>query len=129
MLCPSAHDIDAGCFNTSVAEDIRELCNILIRIIKGSGEQLSQIMGINLFRVDLCFFAQVFHLQPYAASVQWVATAGDENWAGTNSPPLGILQQALAQLGGDKYNTVFILAADLHRAGLVQGFHCKVGQL
>ena len=44
MLGAGGHDIDAGSIDTAVAQNVRQLGDVLFDSIKGPGEQFSQIM-------------------------------------------------------------------------------------
>ena len=46
------HNIDPCGINAAVSQNIRQLCNVLLDAIKGSGKELAQIVGKNLGRVD-----------------------------------------------------------------------------
>ena len=48
----SGHDIDAGGVNAAVAENIRQLGNILLDTVKGPGKELPQIVGKYLTFLD-----------------------------------------------------------------------------
>ena len=47
VFCSGGHDIDPGGIDTAVTKNISQLCNVLFNTIKGSGEELSEIMRKN----------------------------------------------------------------------------------
>ena len=48
MFGAGGHNIDPGCINAAVTQDIRQLCNILLNAVESTGKELPQIVGKDL---------------------------------------------------------------------------------
>ena len=70
MFGAGGHNIDPGCINAAVTQDIRQLCNILLNAVESTGKELPQIVGKDLGRIYIRRMTQPFHLRPYIAAVQ-----------------------------------------------------------
>ena len=57
MLRAAGDKIDAGGFDGTVPQHIRQLCNILARPVKRRGEQMAQIVGEHLGRLHACLLS------------------------------------------------------------------------
>ena len=57
VLGSGGHDIDSGGVDAAVSQNIRQLRNVLLDAIKGSGKELAQIVGKNLGRIDAGYLA------------------------------------------------------------------------
>ena len=64
MLESCGGDINPCGVDTGMPENIGQLGDILFDAVKGSGEQMAQVMGEDLLRRDLCLLAKCFHLPP-----------------------------------------------------------------
>ena len=69
MLHTCGHDIDPGGVDAAVAQDIRQLGDILFDAVKGPGKKLPQIVGEYFGCLYLSFFAKLLHLSPDAGAV------------------------------------------------------------
>ena len=49
VLAAGGNDIDSGCVDAAVAENVRQLCNVLFNAVKGAGEQVRRLCGNTLF--------------------------------------------------------------------------------
>ena len=78
MLCARRNDIDTGRIDACVSEYIRELGNILLYSVEGTGEQVAQIMREDLARRDVCLLAQSLHLLPDAISADRLSASRNE---------------------------------------------------
>ena len=65
VLLAGRHDINARGVDAAVAQDIGQLRNVFLKAIKGSGEQLAQIVGKHFTSLHLSFVAEPLHLCPY----------------------------------------------------------------
>ena len=75
------NDIYAGRVYICVTKNIGKLGDILFQTIKGTGEQMSQIVREYLAWTDLCRFAQRFHISPYIYSAHGFAASCEKDWA------------------------------------------------
>ena len=64
MLAPGSHNIDPCCVDIAVAQNIRQLGNILFNAIKGSGKQLAQVMVEHLAGLNHGLLTEGLHLRP-----------------------------------------------------------------
>ena len=78
------HDIDSGGVHAAVAQNVRQLGNVLFQTIEGSGEQLAQIVGKHLAGLHPGFFAQSLHLRPNIAPVQRLSVSGNKDCSTTS---------------------------------------------
>ena len=79
------HNIDSGGVDAAVAQNIRQLGNVLFNTIKGSGKQLAKIMRKHLACLYMCLFAERLHLCPNTASIQRLSIPGCKNHAGMDA--------------------------------------------
>lgn len=80
VLQTGGHDIDAGGFNTAVAQDVRQLGDVLFDAIKGPGEELAQIVGKHFGWIYSGNCAELFHLRPNITSVKGSAGSGNKDY-------------------------------------------------
>jgi len=64
MFRAGGNDINAGCVDTAVPENIGKLGDVLLNTVKHSCKQVPKIMRKHFVRVYICFFAQCFHFSP-----------------------------------------------------------------
>ena len=69
MLVPGGDQINPGGVDIRVPEDVRQLRQILLHLVKGPGEQVAKIVGENLSGCDLRLFAEALHFFPNVASI------------------------------------------------------------
>ena len=112
MFQAGGHDIDSGGVDAAVAQNVRQLGNVLFQTIEGSGEQLAQIVGEHLAGLHPGFFTKSFHLCPNIASIQRLSVSGDKNRAGVDAVFLCVGQQETTQLAGQQNGSGLSLAAD-----------------
>ena len=128
MFRAGGHDIDSGGVDAAVAQDIRQLGDVLLNAVKSAGKQLAQIVWKYLAGFDVGGLAEGFHLRPDIASVERFPASRDEDRTGGDAAFLCIIQQQLSQLAGEQDRPRFALAAhrdfpSLHR------LHCEEPQL
>ena len=70
VLDPGSHNINSGCVNIAVSQNICQFSNIFFDIIKCSREQFAQIVRKNLAWIYASPFAKSFHLCPYRSSIE-----------------------------------------------------------
>ena len=92
MFGAGGHDIDPGGIDAAVAQDICQLCNILLNAIEGPGKKFAQVVGKDLGGIDLCRMAQPFHLRPNVASIQGGAVPGNEDSTALDTAFLRVIQ-------------------------------------
>ena len=63
------NDINSCCVNTAVTQNVGKLCNIFFNTVKCACKQVAKIMRKYLLRIDICIFAQGFHLSPNVRAV------------------------------------------------------------
>ena len=90
VFCACGHDIDACGVDTAVAQDVRQLCDILLNAIESPGKELAQIVGEYLAFLDACGLAQLLHLPPDAAAVQGFSAFAKKNRTGMDAPLLRV---------------------------------------
>ena len=81
MLRTGGHDIDSRGIDAAVAQNIRQLGDVLFDTVECPGKQLAQIMGKNFGCRYSGLSAKLLHLPPDAAPVQWLAILSTENHA------------------------------------------------
>ena len=79
MLVAGGDDINARGVDTAVAEDVRELCDVLLQPVKRASEQMAQIMRKHLVGVDVRVLTQRLHLPPDIRTADRLAAAGDKD--------------------------------------------------
>ena len=94
-----------------MAENIRKLGNILFDSVKHTGEQVAQVMGKYLLRVDTRFLTQGFHLSPDICPIDGLARAGYENYSAFDFLLRCIAEQFLSQHLYKKHRPGFRLTA------------------
>ena len=118
MLEAARDDVDARRIDTAVSQDIREPRDVFLYAVKGSGEQVPQIVREHLAGVDAGFLAEALHLPPDIRSVHQLACLGNENRSLFNVPLSRILQKLSLQLLHDKNPARLALAGDDRLAAL-----------
>ena len=109
MFCAGCHNIDPGGVDAAVAQDVCQLGDVPFDAIKGSGEQLAQIVGKHLAGFHLRLFAEHFHPRPDTAPTQRLSVPGCEDHAGTNAVFLCIRQQSPRSFPGIRIVRIFPL--------------------
>lgn len=79
MLTAGGDDINACCFYTTVTKNIGKLGNVSFNSVEHPCKQMPKVMRKHLFRIYLCFKAEIFHFPPDIRPTHWLACAGDEN--------------------------------------------------
>ena len=91
------HQVDAGGFNAGMAQDVRQLCNVLVDPVINRGKQMPEIMGKYLGGLHIGFLTEPLHLRPDLASPHGLSASGEKNLAGGDFLFPGVLQQPTAQ--------------------------------
>ena len=110
MFRAGRHDINTGCINAAMPQNIRQLRNILFNSIECTGKELAKIVREHLAGIDPGFLAQGFHLRPDTASIQRFSVSGEKDHAGADFLFFGILQQQFSQLTGNQNGSALALA-------------------
>ena len=92
------HQVDAGGFNAGMAQDVRQLCNVLVDPVINRGKQMPEIMGKYLGGLHIGFLAEPLHLRPELASPHGLSAFGEENLTRGNFLLFRVFQQPPAQL-------------------------------
>ena len=82
MLEAARDDVDARRIDTAVSQDIREPRDVFLYAVKGSREQVPQIVREHLFGVDVRILAQLLHIPPYIGTTDRLSVFRDENGTG-----------------------------------------------
>ena len=78
MFLSALHRINPGRIDRTVSQKIRQPHDIFIRTVILSGEQMSQIVRINLVGADSRQNGQTFHIIPYIYPIQRIAVSRAE---------------------------------------------------
>ena len=81
MLLSTLPDIDARGFDAGMAQEVGQLCYVLLLPIVGHGKQVAEVVGKHLVGVHTRSLAQFVHLPPDVGSVHGVSSFGDEHRA------------------------------------------------
>ena len=73
------HGINARCIDTRMSENIGEAYNVLLQAVKGTGEQMPQVVWKDLFLRYARRFAKLLHVTPNIRSVKRIAVLRHEN--------------------------------------------------
>ena len=104
------NNINSGCVDTAVAENVGKFCNIFFDAVKCSCEQVAKIMRKYLLQIDICIFAQGFHLSPNVRAVYGFAVFRYKNHTAFYSLLCCVAEQFLFQFLHDKNRARFSLA-------------------
>ena len=108
------NDINSSCVDTAVTENIRKFCNIFFDAVKCSCEQVAKIMRKYLLRIDICIFAQGFHLSPNVRAVYGFAVFRYKNHTAFYSLLCCIAEQFLFQFFHDRVFALQFTIASPH---------------
>ncbi len=100
MLRFGGDEIEPGCFNTGMAQHIRQLCHIPANPIEGLGKQVPQIVRKDLGRCNPRLFAERLHLRPYLAAAHPFSVSGEEYLSGDDFSFSSVFFQLPAELSG-----------------------------
>ena len=82
MLRHARNKVNARRFDARMAEDIRQLDDLLVCAVKRRCEQMAQVVRKDLPCVDTCAGAQLFHFRPNLISRHGLAAFGAKDRAG-----------------------------------------------
>ena len=102
MFRTGGNQVDAGCFNAGVTQNIRQLDHVLAGFIKGSGKQVPQIMRKYFFMHYPSLLAERFHFRPNLLSGKIFTVSGEEDPAGSGFLIFRVAEQFPAELMGQK---------------------------
>ena len=111
MLCARRYDIDAGRIDACVSENVCEPRNVLFNRVKGSCEQVPEVVRKDLTRRHVRIFAQRLHFPPDIVSADRSSAPCDEYRSRIAFLLLDVAKQFLLQLGNDENAAVLALAA------------------
>ena len=81
MLRHARNKVNARRFDARMAEDIRQLDDLLVCAVKRRCEQMAQVVRKDLPCVDTCAGAQLFHFRPNLISRHGLAAFGAKDRA------------------------------------------------
>jgi hypothetical protein len=100
-----------------MTEDVGEPDQVFVNAVKEPREQGTQIVGEHFRRLDLCGFAELFHISPNVGTVKRLARFGDEDAAGSYAAPLCVSEQEGFQHSWEEYRPRLAFIADDRHAG------------
>ena len=112
MFHAGGDDINPCCIDAAVAQNIRQLGDVLFDAVKCPGKQLSQVVGKHLAFLDTGSFTPLFHLPPDTTAVQGLAVFADKDRASCDAAAFGIIQQDIFQLTRNEDCPGFTFAVD-----------------
>ena len=118
VLFAGLHDIDARCLDAGMAEQVRQLCNVFVDLIKGARKQMPQVVRENLLPRHPRPAAQRLHDLPHRHPAQRPPRAGQKHRPGVDAALPAPFLQAAAQLRGQQDLPAFALAPDAGAAAL-----------
>lgn len=108
--------------NAAVTENVGQLGDVFFNAVKYTGEQVAQVMGKHLLRVDVRFLTQGFHLPPDIRPIDGGTRSGHKNHAAFDSLLRCIAEQFLSQRLDKKHRPSFCLAVH-HRLAMPGRFN------
>ena len=100
VVFPCWHQIDSCGFNAAVSQYIRKLYDISAYLVKGSCEEMAEIVGEYFGWIYAGFLTQLFHFPPDLASGHPCPLTGDKNFPCCNLLLSGIVPKFLTELPG-----------------------------
>lgn len=100
MLRFGGDEIEPGCFNTGMAQHIRQLCHIPAYPVKRPGKQMPQIVRKDLGRRNPRLFAERLHLRPDLTAAQPFSVSGEEYLARDDFSFSDVFLQLPAEFSG-----------------------------
>ena len=122
MFLSALHRINPGRIDRTVSQKIRQPHDIFIRTVILSGEQMSQIVRINLVGADSRQNGQTFHIIPYIYPIQRIAVSRAEYRTAVNFFILCVILQEKTEFSGQNDYPLFSFAADA-RPSALHRFH------
>lgn len=116
MLGPARARINARRVDAAVAEDRRQMLDVLLRLIKAPREQVPQVVREYLPFVNAGRAAQRFHHRPDIAAVQRPPRARHEYAAPPDAALFTVTPQTRAQRPRQEHHAAFALVMYLHLA-------------
>lgn len=113
MLAAGADEIDARGFDAGMAQHIGQLCDILLRVVKGSGEKMAQVVRKHLLAGHIRGGTKGFHLGPDLPAIHRAVRAREEDGAGNDALLPLILAELAAELRRHQDGARFAFEADL----------------
>ena len=99
MLCCACGKVDARRFDARMAQNIRELDDVLVRAVKRRREQVAEVVREDLPCIHTRVGSQLFHFRPNLISRHGLAAFGAKDCAGSVFLSRGKLEQLAAKLG------------------------------
>ena len=122
MFLSALHRINPGRIDRTVSQKIRQPHDIFIRTVILSGEQMSQIVRINLVGADSRQNGQTFHIIPYIYPIQRIAVSRAEYRTAVNFFILCVILQEKTEFSGQNDYPSFSFSADA-RPSALHRFH------
>ena len=92
MFCSCGHNIDSRGIDTAVAQDIRQLGDVLFNAVKGSCKEFPEIMWEYFGRVHTCCSTQPLHLCPDIAAIHGLPILCNKDRTALDSAMLRVIQ-------------------------------------
>ena len=112
MFLSALHRINPGRIDRTVSQKIRQPHDIFIRTVILSGEQMSQIVRINLVGADSRQNGQTFHIIPYIYPIQRIAVSRAEYRTAVNFFILCVILQEKTEFSGQNDYPSFCFKTD-----------------
>ena len=128
MLRAGGNQINAGGFDATVAQYIRQFRRLPADTVKDPGEQVPQIVGEHFGGLHARPTAEGLHLCPDLLAEQVLSASGEKDLPGGGFVFSGILQQLPAQSAGNENGTDLALQGDL-RSSLPGGLRSDIPHL
>ena len=116
MFRAGGNEVDPGGLDGAVTQDVRKLCDVAGDAVEHPGEQMTQIVGVDLSRVYPRFFAHGLHLRPDLPAGQGLAFGREEQRPGGDLLLSGVFEKLPAQLAGEHDDPDLPLEGDLRPA-------------
>ena len=111
MLCRTCDKVDARRFDARMAQNIRELDDVLVCAIKRRREQMAQVVREDFPCIHTRAGSQLFHFRPNLISRHGLAAFGAKDRAGGGFLLRSKLEQLAAELGGSRIVRILPLSA------------------
>ena len=112
VFVSSCDDVDACGVDAAVAEDVGELGDVFFEAVKGAGEEVSEVVWGYFVRVDIGFFAKVFHFAPDVGAANGFPISCDEYLSCRDVLLCCVAEQFLFEFLYDEDGTRFALEGD-----------------
>ena len=99
VLFPRGHEVNPGGLDAAVAQQVRQLDDVLVLAVKRRREQVAEVVREDLPCIHTRAGSQLFHFRPNLISRHGLAAFGAKDCAGSVFLSRGKLEQLAAKLG------------------------------